>query len=342
MRPASPRPARPPRRGCARLATPGLAALALVALAAPPAAAHGMRSAHLQLEAQGGAATARLRTPAGALAAPRVDGCPVEPLATGAAPTPDAEGSITRAFIVRCAALVGARITVTGLGGELDEAVVLVRDERGREHTAVLTGDADALVVPATATALATARSYVGHGLRHIATGLDHLLLLVLLVLQLRRLRPILIAETAFSISHGLAFAATALGWVHLPPAPVEACIAVSLILLALDVGRPARPRAVALLALAFGLVHGLGFAGGLRELGVPDAHAAAAILGFGLGVELGQLACVLGAWAAITALTARGRAPRLAPLATWLTVGAGGIATFWLIDRARAVLEAP
>jgi HupE / UreJ protein len=180
--------------------------------------------------------------------------------------------------------------------------------------------------------------------------------------LHLRRLRPILLAETAFSLSHGLAFALTATGVVRVPAAPVEAAIALSLVLLALDTGRASgpSPRATAWLALGFGAVHGLGFAGGLRELGVPDEQVAPAVLGFGLGVELGQLAFVLLGWAALRAVHAlvppppalgvEPRSPtsdRRATALRWtgvrlqqaLVVVAGSLAMAWLLQRSAAAL---
>src|SRR5262249_1603286 len=147
--------------------------------------------------------------------------------------------------------------------------------------------------IPRTEGAIGVARSYVLSGLRHIAGGADHLFFLALLVLVLRRVRAVLLAETAFTVSHSLAFAATALGRIHVRPAPVEACIALSLVLLATDVSQDGAERSVwrgAGTSLVFGLVHGLGFAGGLRETGLPDRHVAVALLGFGTGIEIGQV----------------------------------------------------
>jgi hypothetical protein len=121
---------------------------------------------------------------------------------------------------------------------------------------------------------------------------------------------------------------------VHVRPAPVEACIALSLVLLALDVkatpsGRPAWQGAAA--ALVFGLVHGLGFAGGLRETGLPDAHVAVALLGFGAGIEIGQVAA-LALMLGVVAAASRVRVfPRLVGVAT---VAVGSVAMFWLATR--------
>src|SRR5262249_44334900 len=141
--------------------------------------------------------------------------------------------------------------------------------------------------------ALDVAAEYVERGVVHIMTGADHLMFLFLLVLLLKtKLRAILLAESAFTLSHSISFSLTALGLLKVAAPAAEACIALSLLLLALDVGgdKVTGPRSAALTALIFGSVHGLGFAGGLRELGLPDRHVATALVGFGAGVELGQI----------------------------------------------------
>jgi HupE / UreJ protein len=150
-----------------------------------------------------------------------------------------------------------------------------------------------------------------------------------------------MLAETAFTLSHTLSFSASALGWVHVSATAAEACIAVSLVLVALDVGRPVRPRHAAPwktagLAFAFGLVHGLGFAGGLAEIGLPQAQVPAALAGFASGVEIGQVVFLV---IAVSAVSLLGRAPRLARGA--VTAGAyavGGIGWFWLFERLGAL----
>ena len=151
--------------------------------------------------------------------------------------------------------------------------------------------------------------------------------------------RAVMLAETAFTLSHTLSFSASALGWVRVSSAAAEACIAVSLVLVALDVGRAHRAPAgkTAGLAFAFGLVHGLGFAGGLAELGLPTHAVPAALAGFAAGVELGQVVFLL---AAVLALRGVSRAPRAHG---WvIRVGAyaiGGIGAYWWLDRLRAVV---
>jgi hypothetical protein len=129
------------------------------------------------------------------------------------------------------------------------------------------------------------------------------------------------LAETAFTLSHTLSFSASALGWVRVSAPAAEACIAVSLVLVALDAGRAARDASrrapgddawkTAGLAFAFGLVHGLGFAGGLTEIGLPSSAVPAALIGFAAGVEIGQVAFLAIALAVLAVLE---RAPATGP----------------------------
>ena len=140
-----------------------------------------------------------------------------------------------------------------------------------------------------------TARRYVGLGFLHILPrGLDHVLFVLGLFLLADRMRPLLLQVSAFTVAHTLTLGASLLGWVSLPASLVEPLIAASIVLVALEnvvVGRltPWRPALVFLL----GLLHGLGFAGVLLELGLPPGQRIAALLAFNVGVELGQLAVI-------------------------------------------------
>jgi hypothetical protein len=271
-----------------------------------------MRTAYVEIsELSPGQATVFVRAsvPEPSLAV-RVAGCTVE-------------GSA-----LRCdGSLAGRAITVDGLGPILSEAVadVVLADGTRRSH--LIRADAPTWEIDSGSVAL----QYVQLGVRHIATGADHLLFLLLLVLVLKRPRAVILAETAFTLSHSLSFTATALGWIHVSAPAAEACIALSLVLVALDVDKPMTALAGAATALVFGFVHGLGFAGGLREIGLPDHDVAQALLGFGAGVELGQVAFLAVVLFAVHWLSHARVWPRLA-----LTTGyaAGSVASFWLIQR--------
>ena len=176
-------------------------------------------------------------------------------------------------------------------------------------------------------------------GVEHILTGLDHLAFVLALVLLTPVWRRLWKTITAFTAAHSLTLALAATGVVRLPPPPVEATIALTIVFVAREVwlvqhGRPSSTAGRAWpVAFAFGLLHGLGFAGALAEVGLPDADVPLALLTFNLGVELGQLAFV-----AVVLLLGRalsrarwGQHPvaRFAP-----TYVIGGLAAFWCIDR--------
>src|SRR6185436_4328445 len=186
---------------------------------------------------------------------------------------------------LRCPERLGdAALSVTGLGPVASEAVLFVTFLDGTTTSGCATAGHPRWTIPGPgAGALSVAGRYVVLGIEHIASGADHLLFLLALVLCLRTLRAVMLAETAFTLSHTLSFSASALGWVHVSAAAAEACIAVSLVLIALDIGRTVRdaPWKTAGLAFAFGLVHGLGFAGGLTEIGLPASAVPAALVGF-------------------------------------------------------------
>jgi len=309
-----------------------LAALLSLLFAASPAGAHGMRTAYLEIvEGAPGVAVATFRsTVADPLASPRFPG--------GCAVTPaeDASSPYTRSFVLQCdGPLAGRELGVDGLGPILSEAVVRVALHSGEGASAILTPERPDLTIHGRRSALATLGAYVELGVVHIAEGPDHLLFLLALVLYLRRARAIFAAETAFTVSHTLSYSATALGLVRVSSAAAEACIALSLVLLAGEVARrrEAPPRAItgAASALIFGLVHGLGFAGGLSEIGVPDGAAAVALAGFAVGVELGQVAFLIVALLAVHGLSRLVEPARLG-LAGGYAIGAAG--AFWLTQR--------
>lgn len=152
--------------------------------------------------------------------------------------------------------------------------------------------------------------AYVGQGVRHIWIGIDHILFLVALllpaVLQRREGRwvaatsfaavfwDVLKVVTGFTAAHSITLTLATLGWVTLPSRPVESVIAASVVLAAANNLWPLVGGRRWLVAFGFGLVHGFGFAGALAELGLPQGALALSLLGFNVGVELGQLAIVV------------------------------------------------
>ena len=182
-------------------------------------------------------------------------------------------------------------------------------------------------------------RTYGLLGIEHILTGWDHLLFVIALVLLVRRGWAVAGAVTAFTVAHSLTLAGVTLGLVGLPARPVEALIALSIVFLAVELLRkgPSLTRQYPwVIAFAFGLIHGFGFAGALAEIGVPEGEVPAALLAFNLGVEAGQLAVVLGVLA-LLAILARASRDVLTPAIRLAGYAIGITASYWLIDRVVA-----
>jgi len=142
-------------------------------------------------------------------------------------------------------------------------------------------------------------RAYVILGVEHILSGIDHLLFVAGLLFLVGFRRRLIGTITAFTVAHSLTLACSVFGLITLRPPPVEAAIAMSIVLVASEALRErdtlAR-RLPALVSFLFGLVHGLGFAGALKDVGLPQNHLPFALLSFNVGVEIGQLMTVLAA----------------------------------------------
>ncbi|RYG85585.1 HupE/UreJ family protein, partial [bacterium] len=170
-------------------------------------------------------------------------------------------------------------------------------------------------------------------------TGYDHLLFVLGLLFLVGFHRRLVWTITAFTAAHSLTLASAAMGWLTLRPPPVEACIALSILLVAAEALNPRLTLArrwPALVAFLFGLVHGLGFAGALRDVGLPENHLPVALLTFNVGVELGQLATVAVAWLVVQFAVARW--PRLAAARTPALYGIGSLAAYWSWVRVVAL----
>jgi hydrogenase/urease accessory protein HupE len=182
------------------------------------------------------------------------------------------------------------------------------------------------------------ASAYFVLGVEHILSGVDHLLFVMGLLFLVGFQRRLVWTITAFTVAHSLTLASAAMGWLTLRPAPVEAGIALSIVLVASEALRERETlarRLPALVAFVFGLVHGLGFAGALKEIGLPVAHLSTALLTFNLGVEAGQLLAVGAAWAMVTSLRRLAWAARLRRPALYTI---GSLAACWALLRITAL----
>jgi hypothetical protein len=314
-------------------------------LATRVAHAHPMRSAYVEVvEIEPGRARVTLKSPFPAA------GVELHTEAPCALEQPaDFVGDVR--LLICPKSVAGAAIGVEGLGPILSEAAVWSTLADGTSASSLLTRERPTGFLPrARGSRFAVAFDYIGFGWRHILGGFDHLLFLLGLVVVQRRVRHVLAAETAFTVSHSVTFAANALGWIHVASAPVECCIAASLVIVALEAARRTGDRerppsyvAGASLAFAFGLVHGLGFAGGLSEIGLPEQAIGPALVGFAGGVEIGQvvfLAVVLVLFALADRLSRTVRSMAQCPrvLATAATYAVGSVGCFWFYERLPAL----
>jgi hydrogenase/urease accessory protein HupE len=167
-------------------------------------------------------------------------------------------------------------------------------------------------------------------GLEHILTGYDHLLFLLGLVLVGRPLRSLVAAVTAFTLAHSVTLALSAFAVWTPSPRIIEPCIALSIAYVGIENWFVPDARGRWRITFLFGLVHGFGFAGALREIAVPRADIPAALFAFNLGVELGQLA-VLAALVPLV-LAARKTAiwPRIGLRACTMTIALAGLVWFF------------
>jgi hypothetical protein len=240
--------------------------------------------------------------------------------------------------------LTGAILKIDGLGPIQTDVLVRIALADGSEHSTILRAGNDSFTIPEQATKREVAVSYWQMGTIHILEGTDHLLFLLVLLLIVTGLWPLLKTVTAFTVAHSLTLALATLGVVNIPPAPTEAVISLSIMLLAVEAVRKSvgevtlAERYPWLIAFTFGLVHGLGFAGALSEIGVPQNDVPLALLMFNVGVETGQVIFVVAVSLLLAGLHKLHRR-------TALTVGRavpyaiGGIAAFWTIQRVGSFL---
>ncbi len=316
-------------------------ALLVTMVVARPARAHEFRPIVLELrELDGGEWRVRLEVPPAAAA--RL-GAPLEV----ALPEHcrEARGALG---VVDCGdrGLVGV-VGLRGLAGQRSDALLRVHRLDGPVESHPLRSGASTVHVgPRPHPGVA---GYIGLGVTHILGGLDHLLFVVALVLLGRPRTPgaarrLAFSLTGFTLGHSVTLALAVLGQLRLPGPPVEACIALSIVVVAAAAlrspGEASEPpeHAVALpLAIAFGQLHGLGFAGALREVGLPPNGIVGALLGFNLGVELGQL-LVLAALLFVAAAVSRWSRVEWAREGLVRAVGTIGMA--WLFVRVASFWE--
>ncbi len=239
--------------------------------------------------------------------------------------------------------LVGAAVRVDGLP---DSATVVVRVtlRDGRTVTSLLSARRPSFVVPGQPHPWSVVRGYVELGVGHILSGMDHLLFVFGLLLLARTRRLLLATITAFTVGHSVTLSLVVLDFVRPPQGPTELAIALSVLVLAVELARDPDQETLLrrypwLMSFSFGLLHGLGFAAAMQSTGLPYADLPVALASFNVGIEAGQLAFVATILAARYALT--WRAPALAAWVGRVPVYTmGSLAAFWTFERAADLLR--
>ena len=325
-----------------------LLAVLFAALAPAGVSAHALEPGFLELQPIGASEwRVTWRKPQVAGQPMEIDAVLPEGCTPRRGPAPAFDGrAFLSGWIATCErGIAGGEIRIEGL--ERTRTDVLVRYSLGgASPTATrLTAAAPAFTVPEDTGALGIVASYAALGIDHILKGIDHLLFVLMLLFLIRDWRKLLGAVTAFTVAHSLSLAAATLGWIIVPPPPVEAVIALSIAFLAAELLHPPgeekrlTERYPWVVAFAFGLLHGLGFARALLDIGLPEGDVPLALLAFNLGVEAGQILfilAILALGAAVARLYPAARAT-FTPGAFGLRATAyavGTLAAFWVVQR--------
>lgn len=250
----------------------------------------------------------------------------------------------TSRFKTNGASILGEKISVEGLLKTQSQVLLRIELNDGAVFTTVLKAEAPAFVIPSNPSKLDVALEYWELGTIHILEGVDHLLFVFALLLIVVGIGPLIKAITAFTLAHSITLALTTFGLISLPSAPTEAIISLSIMFLAAEIIHKYRgelsltekyPWAVAFI---FGLFHGLGFAGALAEIGIPEQEIPLSLLMFNVGVETGQLLFIAGVLSILAILQ---RLPFKLPKASLnlLPYAIGTVAAFWTIERVVSFL---
>jgi hydrogenase/urease accessory protein HupE len=250
------------------------------------------------------------------------------------------DSTVERRVIEVAGGLEGQRIEFAGLPATITDVLVRVQRADGTHAAALVRPAKPWVAIEAAPSRLAVTGAYVQHGVSHILEGVDHLLFLLALLWIVPGRRTLLVTITSFTLAHSITLGLATLGFVRVPGPPVEAMVAFSILLLAAELVRMQRgERSLTaerpwLVAFGFGLLHGLGFAGALTQIGLPPGEVPLALLSFNVGVELGQLAflaLVVPLGLALRAALGAAVLQRARPIAGYAI---GIVAAFWFVER--------
>src|SRR5262249_38093978 len=195
--------------------------------------------------------------------------------------------------------LEGKTLAVAGLEETVTDVLVRIQHADGRPETHLLRPAAPSVTLGAATSGAGRALAYLRIGVEHILLGADHLLFVLGLLLIVGNRWMLVKTITSFTVAHSITLAIATLGYARAPLPPLNAAIALSILFLGPEIVRNWRGetsftiRHPWVVAFAFGLLHGFGFASGLAAMGLPKAELPLALLLFNLGVEIGQLVFV-------------------------------------------------
>ena len=240
--------------------------------------------------------------------------------------------------------LTGKTVEIAGLETTITDVLVRVYYANGLEETHLLSPNRTSVEIGGSSGVLKRMGAYTRLGIQHIALGVDHLLFVLGLLLIVSSSMMLFKTITAFTVAHSMTLGIATLGYANAPALPLNAVIALSILFLGPEIARVWRGetsftiRHPWVVAFAFGLLHGFGFASGLTAMGLPTNEIPLALLFFNVGVELGQLAFVFLMLGLIRSFhTLEIRWPRWAQLVPGYAVGTLG--AFWFIQRTVILL---
>jgi hypothetical protein len=316
---------------------------------APEASTHEVRPGLLELrETSPGMYSLLWKKPAGGETeiqiAPVVPtGCELS-TADQQSPTP---GAFVMQGVLRCEdGVQGKTLAIAGLESTVTDVIVRVEMLDGRKSTMIVHPSQPWVQVAASQTRLTVVGSFIVEGIRHILFGADHMLFVLGLLLIVKSRWMLLKTITAFTVAHSITLGIATLGYADAPVLPLNAAIALSILFLGPEIVRSWRGEMSFtiqhpwVVAFAFGLLHGFGFASALTSAGLPRAELPLALLSFNVGVEVGQVSFVgLVLLLERSFRTLQVRWPRFAEALPGYAVGSLG--ALWTIQRMAILLEA-
>jgi len=248
-------------------------------------------------------------------------------------------GSLTRTYSGRYPdKLSGSKITIENLQHTLIDVVLLIELSDGIFHSMIIQPDDPSVIIPTEPSFFEVVKDYTVLGVEHIWFGWDHLLFVLCLLLLITGFSTLIKTITAFTLAHSITLILSTLQFVTLPGPPVEAIIALSIVFLAREyyftlLGKESlTAKSPWIVAFAFGLLHGFGFAGALSDIGLPQQQLINSLLFFNIGIELGQVIFVLVVISIVLIFKKFFEPNKM--MRVCMTYGIGALASFWLIER--------